>query len=74
MQCAIYKVLNSYNNIHTELDHMNYRDSSPKNENHVINYSPSCHSKPWPSFIFKTQIKIFFNEIQELSDPAKTAM
>ncbi len=22
------------------------RDSSPKNENYVINYSPSCHSKP----------------------------
>ncbi len=37
-----------------------YRDSSPKNENSVINYSPSCRSKPVrPSFIFGTQIKIF---------------
>ncbi len=36
-------------------------DSSPKNENSVINYSPSCHCKPVrPSFIFGTQIKIFF--------------
>ncbi len=34
--------------------------SSPKNENYVINYSPSCRSKPVrPSFIFRTQIKIF---------------
>ncbi len=32
----------------------------PKNENYVINYSPSCPSKPVrPSFIFRTQIKIF---------------
>ncbi len=35
-------------------------NSSPKNENSVINYSPSCLSKPVrPSFIFRTQIKIF---------------
>jgi len=32
----------------------------PKNENSVINYSPSCHSTPVrPLFIFGTQIKIF---------------
>ncbi len=36
------------------------RDSSPKNENSVINYTPSFRSKPVrPSFIFGTQIKIF---------------
>uniref|UniRef100_A0A673GWB0 Thyroglobulin type-1 domain-containing protein n=1 Tax=Sinocyclocheilus rhinocerous TaxID=307959 RepID=A0A673GWB0_9TELE len=36
------------------------QDSSPKNENSVINYSPSCCSKPVrPSFIFGTQFKIF---------------
>jgi len=35
----------------------------------VINYSPSCRSKPIrPSFIFRTQIKIFFDEIRQLSD------
>uniref|UniRef100_A0A673KNV9 Target of myb1 like 2 membrane trafficking protein n=1 Tax=Sinocyclocheilus rhinocerous TaxID=307959 RepID=A0A673KNV9_9TELE len=35
-------------------------DSSPKNENSVINYSPSCRSKPVrPSFIFRTHIKEF---------------
>ncbi len=32
----------------------------PKNENSVINYSPSCRSKPVrPLFIFRSQIKIF---------------
>ncbi len=32
----------------------------PKKINSVINYSPSCQSKPVkPSFIFGTQIKIF---------------
>ncbi len=32
----------------------------PQNENSVINYSTSCRSKPArPSFIFRTQIKIF---------------
>ncbi len=32
----------------------------PKNTNSVINYSPSCCSKPVrPSFVFGTQIKIF---------------
>ncbi len=37
------------------------RDSSPKDENYVIIYSPSCHSKLIRlSFIFKTQMKIFF--------------
>ncbi len=36
------------------------RHSSPKNENSVINYSPSCRSKPVrPSIIFGPQIKIF---------------
>ncbi len=36
-----------------------FRDSSPKNENSVINYSPSYASKPVrPSFIYATQIKI----------------
>jgi len=31
-----------------------------KNENSVIKYSPSCHSKPIRlSFIFETQMKIF---------------
>ncbi len=39
---------------------LTYRDSLPKNENSVINYSPSCRSKPIrPLFIFGTQIKIF---------------
>ncbi len=36
---------------------MVYRDSSPKNDISVINYSPSCPVRP--SFIFRTQIKIF---------------
>ncbi len=32
-----------------------WRDSSPKNENYVMNYSPSCCSKAIsPSFIFRT--------------------
>ncbi len=32
----------------------------PKNENSVVNYSPSYRSKPVrPSFIYRTQIKIF---------------
>ncbi len=36
------------------------RNSSPQNENSVINYSPLCCSKPVrPLFIFGTQIKIF---------------
>ncbi len=36
-------------------------DCSPKNENPVINYSPSCRSKPVrPSFILRAQIKIFY--------------
>jgi len=44
----------------TDLFQKHYRVSSPKNENSVINYSPSCRSKPVrPSFIFGTQIKIF---------------
>ncbi len=35
------------------------RDSSHKNDNSVINYSPSCRPKPVRlSFIFRTQIKI----------------
>ncbi len=35
-------------------------DSSPKNENSVMYYSPSCRTKPVrSSFIFKTQMKIF---------------
>ncbi len=34
--------------------------SSLKNVNYVINYSPSCRSKPVrPSFFFRTQVKIF---------------
>ncbi len=37
-----------------------WRDSSPRNENSVINCSPLCHSKPaGPLFIFGTQIKVF---------------
>ncbi len=36
------------------------KGSFTKNENTVINYSPSCHSKPArPSFIFETQMNIF---------------
>ncbi len=39
------------------------RVSSPKNYISVINYSPSCCSKPIrPPFIFGTQIKIFLME------------
>ncbi len=45
--------------------------SSLHNENSVINYLLLCRSKHIrPSFIFTTQIKIFFYEIRELSDPA----
>ncbi len=41
----------------------------PKNEHSVINYSPSCRTKPMrPSFIFRTQIKIFLIK-SESSDP-----
>ncbi len=41
----------------------------PKNENDVINYLPSCRSKPVrPSFIFWTQIKIFL--MQSESSPS----
>ncbi len=51
------------------------RDSSPKNDNYVINYLLSCRSKDIrPSLISGTQIKIILTEIQELSDPAYTAM
>ncbi len=40
---------------------MTQRVSSPKKKNSVINYSPSCRSKPVrPSFIFITQMKIFW--------------
>ncbi len=40
-----------------------------QNGNYVINYSPSCRSKPVrPLFIFGTQIKMFVDEIRELSD------
>ncbi len=43
------------------------RDSSPKNENSVINYLTSCHSKPVrTSFIFGTQIKIFLTSSKSL--------
>ncbi len=36
------------------------KDGSSKNENSLINYSPSCHSKHVrPLFIFRSQIKIF---------------
>ncbi len=39
------------------------RDNSPKNGNSVINYSPSCCSKPVrPLFIFGTQIKNFLKK------------
>ncbi len=45
-------------------------DSSPKNKNVVINYSPSCLSKPVRTlFIIETHIKFFFYEFWELSDP-----
>ncbi len=38
-----------------------------KNENSVTNYSPSCRSKPVRhSFIFGTQIKIFFIKSESL--------
>ncbi len=48
--------------------------SSPINENSVLNYSTLCRSKPVkPLFLFRTQIKIFFDGIQELSDPVLTA-
>ncbi len=40
----------------------------PKNENYVINYSPSCRSKPVTRlFLFGTQIKIFLMK-RELSE------
>jgi len=42
-----------------------------KNTISVINYSPSSHSNPVElSFIFGSQMKIFFDEIRELSDPS----
>jgi len=48
--------------------------SSPKNENSVINYSPSFHSKPIRhSFIFRTQIKMFLWNLKHLSVPPLTA-
>ncbi len=46
------------------VSHTGFLNSSPKNENSVISYSPSFCSKPVrPSFIFETQIRIFFDEI-----------
>ncbi len=35
----------------------------------VINYSVRPLITVWHSFIFRTQIMIFFDEIRELSDP-----
>uniref|UniRef100_A0A671NRP1 ADAM metallopeptidase domain 19a n=1 Tax=Sinocyclocheilus anshuiensis TaxID=1608454 RepID=A0A671NRP1_9TELE len=47
---------------------------SPKNENSVINYSPSCRSTPLrPSFIFRTQIKIFLIKSDGSERPPLTA-
>ncbi len=43
------------------------RDSSPKNENSVINYSLSCRSKP---IRLQNTNEDIFAEIRELSDPA----
>ncbi len=45
-----------------------------KNENDVINYSPSFHSKPIRPFcIFRTQFNILQDSdgIQELTDPQR---
>ncbi len=45
-------------------------DSSPKNKNVVINYSPSCLSKPVRTlFIIETHIKFFFMNSESFSDP-----
>jgi len=46
-----------------------YELQKKKKKNSVINYSLSFHSTPErPSFIFETQIKIFFDEIWEVYD------
>ncbi len=44
-------------------------DSSPKNDNFVIDYSPLCHSKHVRHlFIFRTQIKIFLMKSMDGKD------
>ncbi len=37
-----------------------YRDSSPKNENDVINYLPSCRFKPARSFIYQHKLRYYW--------------
>ncbi len=50
-----------WQNVHFWVNYPIKDSISSKNKNSVINYSPSCRSKPVrPSFFFKTQIKIFF--------------
>jgi len=45
----------------TYLEHFQTMVSSHKKYNSVVNHSLSCRSKPSrPSFIFRTQIRIFF--------------
>ncbi len=45
---------------HTDVGHLAKGELAPEHENCVINCSPSCCSKlVRPSFIFRTQIKIF---------------
>ncbi len=47
-----------------------FKETVHPNENSVINYSPSCRSKPArPSFTSGTQIKIFLKKVK-FSDPA----
>ncbi len=59
----VYSLFNFLNLVHSHFFpsfNSSSRNSSSKNKNSVINYSPSCRSKPIrPSFIFWTQIKIF---------------
>ncbi len=65
LRCAVYIALHNATKI--KILHMSQRVSSPKNENCIINYSPSCRSKPVsPSFIFGTQINIFFMNLRAL--------
>ncbi len=54
------KVCKCYNQNGSYMHEFILRVSSPQNAHFVINYSPSCRSKPIrPSFIFGTHIKVF---------------
>jgi len=73
-QTAVYLILNAvkytiilvlfcnHPNVEHESINLHYRVSSPKNENYVINESPSCHSKLLrPLFIFEAQFNFRYS-------------